>query len=176
MLRFAFASVLALFALCSTSLADTVLVNGVRVWSAPDNTRIVFDLSSPVRHNVFTLSSPERLVVDLMDARLTTSETAVDLGNGLLKGIRTAPREQDNGVRIVFDLKAQAQPKSFLLRPYGQYGHRLVVDLFTAGGSRPARSLPSLRRPSRPAIRRRVLPPRGMAPRLPRPRFSCAIS
>lgn len=150
MLRFAFASVLALFALCSTSLADTVLVNGVRVWSAPDNTRIVFDLSSPVRHNVFTLSSPERLVVDLMDARLTTSETAVDLGNGLLKGIRTAPREQDNGVRIVFDLKAQAQPKSFLLRPYGQYGHRLVVDLFTAGGQQ-AGAQPAVAQASQPA-------------------------
>ncbi len=150
MLRFAFASVLALFAMHSTSFADTVLVNGVRVWSAPDNTRIVFDLSSPVRHNVFTLSGPERLVVDLMDARLTASEKAVDLGNGLLKGIRTAPREQDNGVRIVFDLKARAQPKSFLLRPYDQYGHRLVVDLFTAGGQQ-AVAQPSIAQASRPA-------------------------
>jgi len=32
--------------------------------AAPDNTRLVFDLSGPVQHSVFTLTAPDRLVID----------------------------------------------------------------------------------------------------------------
>lgn len=134
MFRLALACFWALFVVCSVSFADTARVNSVRVWNAPDNTRVVFDLSGAIRHNVFTLSGPDRLVVDLPDARLATSTAAVDLGNSLISGVRTALREQ-GGLRIVFDLKGRIQqPKTFLLRPNDQYGHRLVVDLFPAGG------------------------------------------
>lgn len=132
MLRLAVASVVALFAVCSTSFADAALVSGVRVWNAPDNTRVVFDLSGPVRHNVFALSNPDRLVVDFADARLATSIPALD-HSSLVSSVRAAPRNQGD-LRVVFGLKGRAQPKTFLLQPNAQYGHRLVVDLFQTGG------------------------------------------
>lgn len=40
-------------------------INSVRLWRAPDNTRLVFDMTGPVRHEVFTLSNPERVVIDV---------------------------------------------------------------------------------------------------------------
>ncbi|PMZ30917.1 N-acetylmuramoyl-L-alanine amidase, partial [Pseudomonas sp. GW247-3R2A] len=45
-------------------------VNSVRLWRAPDNTRLVFDLTGPVQHSVFTLTSPDRLVIDINGASL----------------------------------------------------------------------------------------------------------
>lgn len=132
MLRLAVASVLALFAVCSTSFADTALVSGMRLWDAPDNTRVVFDLSGPVRHTVFTLSNPDRLVVDFADTRIATSIPALGQ-DSLVNGVRAAPRDQ-GGLRVVFNLKGRAQPKTFLLQPNAQYGHRLVVDLVQMSG------------------------------------------
>lgn len=45
-------------------------VKSMRLWRAPDNTRLVFDLSGPVQHSVFTLSAPDRLVIDINGATL----------------------------------------------------------------------------------------------------------
>lgn len=45
-------------------------VKSVRLWRAPDNTRLVFDLSGPVQHSVFTLTAPDRLVIDINGATL----------------------------------------------------------------------------------------------------------
>lgn len=155
MLRLAVASVVALFAVCSTSFADTALVSGVRVWNAPDNTRVVFDLSGPVRHNVFALSNPDRLVVDFADTRLATSIPVLDQ-NSLVDSVRAAPRDQ-GGLRVVFNLKGRAQPKTFLLQPNAQYGHRLVVDLFQTGGGSSAgpvnqTAAPAVAESSRPPV------------------------
>ncbi len=40
-------------------------LEGVRVWPSPEETRIVMDLSSEAIYSYFTLTSPNRLVVDL---------------------------------------------------------------------------------------------------------------
>ena len=47
-------------------------VRSVRLWRAPDNTRLVFDLTGPVQHSVFQLSSPNRIVIDVNGAKLAT--------------------------------------------------------------------------------------------------------
>ena len=54
---------LLLMALAVEAVAATQ-VRSVRLWRAPDNTRLVFDLSGPVQHSLFTLTSPDRLVID----------------------------------------------------------------------------------------------------------------
>lgn len=110
-------------------------VNGVRIWAAPDNTRIVFDLSAPVEHNVLHLDNPRRLVLDLADARLIEGSEQPAAGNQYLKKIRTGIRNGDD-LRVVFDLKRSVASKIFQLRPNQHYGHRLVVDIFPAGGDK----------------------------------------
>jgi N-acetylmuramoyl-L-alanine amidase len=104
-------------------------MRGVRVWTAPDHTRLVFDISSPVQYNVFPLHSPERLVIDLKKSRPGKKFEPDGVGNALLKGLRYAHRPNDD-LRIVLDLQHHVRPKSFLLQPNASYGHRLVIDLY----------------------------------------------
>ena len=42
---------------------------GVRMWPSPEMTRLVFDISSPVKHKVFSLPSPNRIVIDMKDVK-----------------------------------------------------------------------------------------------------------
>nr|MBO2489511.1 N-acetylmuramoyl-L-alanine amidase [Gammaproteobacteria bacterium] len=106
-----------------------VTVQDVRVWAGPTATRVVFDLSSPAKHSVMTLSNPDRVVVDLAAARVSSDfARSLPRDQGFVKRIRIG--EQGNGdLRIVIDLAGNAVPKSFPLGPSGGYGHRLVVDL-----------------------------------------------
>ncbi len=104
-------------------------VRSVRLWRAPDNTRLVFDLSGPVQHSVFLLSAPDRIVIDVGGAKLATRFDQLALSNTPITGMRSAQRTADD-LRVVIDLSAPVTPKSFTLAPNQQYGHRLVVDLF----------------------------------------------
>lgn len=108
--------------------AEVVTVQNLRQWQAPDHTRLVFDLSGPLEYHLAALADPARLVLDLDGARLGGALPTLD-GNGpLLAGVRTAGRGEE-GLRIVLDLKTEVRPRAFVLKPYGDYGHRLVVDL-----------------------------------------------
>lgn len=103
-------------------------VKSMRLWRAPDNTRLVFDLSGPVQHSVFTLSAPDRLVIDINGATLA-SPLNVSTSNTPITSVRSAQRTPTD-LRVVVDLKKAVTPKSFTLAPNAQYGNRLVVDLY----------------------------------------------
>jgi len=122
-----------LLIVCSAAaLAEEVQVGRVRMWQAPEHTRLVFDVSGPVEHTLFRLANPERVVIDMRNARLVPADGDLSLENSFLKGMRSAPRNGDD-LRVVLDLKRQLQPKSFLLKPNREYGHRLVIDLYDPG-------------------------------------------
>jgi N-acetylmuramoyl-L-alanine amidase len=125
-------------------------IRGVRLWRAPDNTRLVFDLSGPVQHSVFTLAAPNRIVIDVNAAKLTTSLDNLALSNTPITAIRSAQRNGED-LRVVIDLSAQVTPKSFSLAPNQQYGNRLVVDLFDQAADA-APSLPSTTADAAPAV------------------------
>jgi len=108
-----------------------VQVKSVRMWPSPDSTRLVFDLSAPVEHRLFTLKSPQRIVIDLKNSHFSGSLPSFDFSNSHLKNIRYAQRK-GNGLRFVLDLNASVHPKSFVLKPHGKYTHRLVIDLHDA--------------------------------------------
>ncbi|MGH8439117.1 MAG: N-acetylmuramoyl-L-alanine amidase [Pseudomonas sp.] len=103
-------------------------VKSMRLWRAPDNTRLVFDLSGPVQHSVFTLTAPDRLVIDINGATLAAPLT-VSTSNTPITSVRSAQRTPTD-LRVVVDLSKSVTPKSFILAPNAQYGNRLVVDLF----------------------------------------------
>lgn len=135
------------------AVAD-VAVKGVRMWPAPDNTRLVFDLSAPVEHTIFTLRVPDRLVIDLKQARYPAGKLpALAFDKSYVRQIRYA-RRQDRVLRFVLDLRQPVRPKSFVLRPQGSYGHRLVIDLYPleATGRPKPRPVPHQRPRSRDVI------------------------
>ncbi|AXK55331.1 AMIN domain-containing protein [Pseudomonas protegens] len=153
---------LLLTALAVDAVAATQ-VRSVRLWRAPDNTRLVFDLSGPVQHSVFTLTAPDRLVIDINGATLG-GPLNVATANTPITAMRSAQRTPSD-LRVVIDLKKAVTPKSFTLAPNAQYGNRLVVDLFDnpADAAPPAAPPPAVATvpavpvtPAEPAIK---LPP-----------------
>ena len=123
-----------LFSLAVTLLPNILSaaeVRGLRMWPAPDNTRLVFDLNAPVEHSLFSLKNPNRIVIDLKNSKVRGALPSATYNESRIKGIRYAKRG-DKGLRVVLDLKNSVKPKSFVLKPHGSYGHRLVVDIFDA--------------------------------------------
>lgn len=107
---------------------DEVALNGLRSSTSQDRDRLVFELGAPVQHEIFTLSDPDRVVIDIDNAELKGDLPDSIPGAHFVEGIRSAPRNGDD-LRVVLDLARPGQPKSFLLQPAGGYGHRLVVDV-----------------------------------------------
>ncbi|MBN2885607.1 MAG: N-acetylmuramoyl-L-alanine amidase [Chromatiaceae bacterium] len=103
-------------------------VEGARLSSTAEKTRVVLDARAPLEHRIFTLSDPDRVVVDLANARLAGSLPKPDGADAMLVGLRSGVRDQHH-LRIVLDLKRGARVKSFVLPPEAGRSHRLVIDL-----------------------------------------------
>jgi len=112
--------------------ADT-LVSSTRVWPAPDYTRVTIESQQPIRHKLFNLDNPDRLVLDLEDVALNAAVTdiagKISAEDPYIKGAR-AGRFKPGTIRLVFDLKAKVKPEAFALAPIAGYGHRLVLDIY----------------------------------------------
>ncbi len=119
---------LGLLFLCVAAVTQAGDVKKVRMWLAPDHVRLVFDLSGPSAHKVFTLSNPHRIVLDVENAKLTADLTKLGLDKSPVQRIRSG--KNGKTLRLVLDLKRAVRPKSFELKPNQKYGHRLVLDLY----------------------------------------------
>ena len=62
------------------------------------------------------------------NARLKDGLAALDVSQSYIAVVRAAELA-DSKLRITLELKRPVRAKSFVLKPYGQYGHRLVIDL-----------------------------------------------
>lgn len=108
-------------------------VLAVRVWPAPDYTRVAIEYDVPLKYSHFTVKNPERLVVDLEGIELNNvleglaNKVAADDPN--IKLLR-AGRFKPGVVRLVMELKNEVRPQVFVLPPVGEYGHRLVLDVY----------------------------------------------
>jgi len=110
------------------ALAGSLAIQDARLWTAPDHTRVVFDLNGPVDYRAFRLKSPERIVVDIRHTVLRAKLDKLIRQDPVLKAIRYGtPRK--GTLRLVMDVKESVQPRSFLLKPMHGKPYRLVVDL-----------------------------------------------
>jgi N-acetylmuramoyl-L-alanine amidase len=121
----------AVFSLLFSSLAAANSLKGLRVWPSPEETRVVIDLKSEADFSYFTLTSPNRLVVDLKRTNLATKLPVTVTDSPVLKKIRKSSPPEKTTYRLVFELKKSTKAEIFKLSPTpgGQYGHRLVIDL-----------------------------------------------
>jgi N-acetylmuramoyl-L-alanine amidase len=105
----------------------------VRVWPAVDYTRVAIEHSEPLKYTHFTVENPDRLVVDLEGIEFNSvleglaNKIAPDDPN--IKLLR-AGRYKPGVVRLVMELKNKVKPQVFVLPPVGEYGHRLVLDVY----------------------------------------------
>ena len=128
--------------LAGLAAADSARVEHVRLAAQEGRTRLALDLSRAVEHKVFTLSNPERVVVDIRPARFAAQALPLPNGTGAVKRVRGANRE-DGSLRVVLDLAQPMRPRSFVLAPDGRYGDRLVVDLEPAAATTPVKIAPA---------------------------------
>ncbi|PPE66974.1 N-acetylmuramoyl-L-alanine amidase [Caldimonas caldifontis] len=117
----------------ASDIAFGATIVAVRVWPAPDYTRITLESDTPLQTRYFTASGPDRLVVDIEGLEL--SQTLRDIvgkvrsDDPYIDGVRVG-QNQPRVVRVVIDLKQAIVPQVFTLAPVADYQHRLVFDLY----------------------------------------------
>ncbi len=120
----------------STSFAaEPIKITAARVWPAAEYTRITLESKQPIGFKHFTIDNPDRIVLDLENIELsnTLSQLSAKIGadDPYVKVVRVG-RFKPDVVRLVFDLKTEVKPSVFTVKPYGDYGHRLVLDIYPA--------------------------------------------
>jgi N-acetylmuramoyl-L-alanine amidase len=108
-------------------------ITDVRMWTAPDHTRIVFSLERNTRHHMLQLSNPNRLVLDLMDSVVGVDPATMGLSDPIINRVRSGIHRPGT-IRTVFELKTSIKPRSFFLKASGGKPPRLVVDLVRKEG------------------------------------------
>jgi len=122
----------ALLAGLPTAPLSAAEVEDVRLWSAPDYTRVVLDMDELSQYSVFALENPARIVIDIRNSRVSANLSALDFKDSPVTGIRSAVRNETD-VRLVLDLARTVNPSSFTLEANAENKDRLVVDLYEAG-------------------------------------------
>src|SRR6185436_16179702 len=106
-----------------------------RIWPARDYTRLTLESKEMLKFNLFSVKDPERLVLDLevgeLSGALAELHGKVTTEDPYIQGLRVG-RNRPGVVRLVLDLKAEVKPQVFTLPPVGEYGHRLVLDIYPA--------------------------------------------
>jgi N-acetylmuramoyl-L-alanine amidase len=108
-------------------------VVSTRIWPARDYTRVTVETKTELKFELFAVKNPERLVLDLSGVELAPALAELDgkvaTGDPYIDKLRVA-RNRPGVVRVVLDLKGEVKPQVFTLKPIGEYGHRLVLDLY----------------------------------------------
>jgi N-acetylmuramoyl-L-alanine amidase len=133
---FLFLLAVALFTLAVPSaLAQRTQLTSARVWPSQDYTRVTLETQTVVKYAMQSVKDPERLVLDLEGVDITPALTEladkISPADPYIKGVRFG-RFKPGVTRVVFDLKSEVRPQAFALAPVGDYGHRLVLDLYPA--------------------------------------------
>lgn len=126
----------AFIALCMALLgALPVYANNVkvlRVGKHENNTRVVFEFTDKqglLPKKVFTLQSPDRVVVDFPNTKFMQKLESIELPPGVIvQGLRQGQFDNST-VRLVIDLAQPAKTSTFSLKANKQQGARLVLDL-----------------------------------------------
>ena len=150
-----------------------------RLWPAQEYTRLILESPSPIAHQLLAMKNPDRLVLDLDDVELTGDLTQlaqyVQPGDPYILSIRVA-QYRANVLRVVLDLKTEVDAQLFSLKPFAEYGHRIVLDLYPLTPSDPLMALLEFDRNRGPAEDSTSEPPHsqpekdahgGAAPRKP---------
>lgn len=108
-------------------------VKAVRIWPSPDYSRVALEFDGEVTYKFFTLAAPSRLVLDMEGvAAEAMAEALVDKiapQDQYIAAIR-AGRNRPGVTRVVVELKSEIRPQVFSLKPMGDYGFRVVLDLY----------------------------------------------
>ena len=114
-------------------LAHGATILTVRVWPAPDYSRVTIESDGSLKTSSLFVPSPPRLAVDIegiaLNPALKELVAKVKADDPNIAGIRVG-QFSPSVVRLVIDLKHPIRPQVFALTPIAAYQHRLVFDLY----------------------------------------------
>src|SRR5574343_130123 len=144
LLRYAGASLILSVAPLAGAAAKLPSVLAVRIWPAADYTRVPLEHDAPLKFTHFTVENPDRLVVDIegveFNSVLDSLARKVATDDPNIKLLR-AGRFKPGVVRLVMELKGKVNPQVFTLEPAGEYGRRLVLDVYPVNPPDPMMAL-----------------------------------
>ncbi len=119
-------------------------VRSTRVWPASEYTRVTFESATVLKYQQFFVKNPERLVIDIENVELgpALKELAAKIGNDdpFIQTVRVGVN-RPNVIRVVLDLKTEVKPQVFAVPPAGEFGHRLMLDIYPAKPTDPMLAL-----------------------------------
>lgn len=111
------------------------VIGAARYWPTADSGRLTLESAEPLDYKMFTLSNPARLVIDLenVEASAALQELASNIvaDDPWITGLRVGSN-RPGVLRLVLDLRGEIKPSVFTIKPIGEYGNRLVLDLHPA--------------------------------------------
>jgi N-acetylmuramoyl-L-alanine amidase len=125
-------------------IAYGATILAVRIWPAPDYSRVTIESDGQLTTKQIFVASPPRLAVDIegidLNPALRELVAKVKADDPFISGIR-AGQNAPGVVRLVLDLKQAVLPQVFNLPPVAAYQHRLVLDLYPAQAADPLAAL-----------------------------------
>lgn len=125
-------------------IARGATILAVRVWPAPEYSRVTIESDGALVAKQFFVTTPPRLAVDIegidLSPELRELVAKVKPDDPNIAGIRVG-QNAPGVVRLVVDLKQPAMPQVFTLPPVAAYRHRLVFDLYPAAPVDPLEAL-----------------------------------
>jgi len=121
------------FSLFVDTVSAETTVSSTRIWPASEYTRLTLESDTPINYSLISLKNPDRVVLDLEDVTLTSEikklPGKISADNLYIRALRVG-RFKPGILRLVLDLKSEVKPQAFVLKPVGDYGHRLVLDIY----------------------------------------------
>lgn len=128
-MRYSFLILNVFLILCAPSYGARLL--GIEVKQQGNHPSILFTLDKPVPHKVFTLTNPNRVVIDFERADLGINLNQINLGRQLIKYIRSGHPDSKT-LRLVFEVDQAVitQVKSFNKPTNHQHGFELDLSTY----------------------------------------------
>ncbi|MBS0358137.1 MAG: N-acetylmuramoyl-L-alanine amidase [Proteobacteria bacterium] len=110
------------------TIASPINLNNIQISKGVEKNRIVLAFNHPTDYKFFTLSNPDRAVIDLKNTKLSVALSSINLVQTLVSKIRIGVQSGEN-LRLVFELKKPAALQVFSLKPQRNLSSRIVMDL-----------------------------------------------
>ncbi len=114
-------------------LAANATIKSVDIGLTPDYTRITLESNQPLQYELSMLDNPHRVIVDLSNTKLSPVLAAlpqkIDAIDPFVQKIRIG-QFKPAVIRLVFDLKANVVPRTFVVAPKDNYAYRLILDIY----------------------------------------------
>src|SRR4030042_5482635 len=111
-----------------STLVSAALITDVRFWSAPDQTRVVLDLTEPIQYESSSQANPAQFQLEMKETILLTKKRELRVNDSFLSKISLTPLGGKR-VQLILHQKKALQASILTLKPYQDKPHRLAIDL-----------------------------------------------